>query len=180
MFEVAFNESEALQGPTLECFRETYNMFSSQNELLRWFRNNSVFFIDAPSWLRYLKRFDGVFGPRYHGVALGIQAEIPGFVIGIDSRTEEMCDSSCVKNIAVQDALSMSEDELLKEILWSDEDSFVFDKNRLDKAVGYSTFIVKNGLVPSPHMQSLASTDTTLIDQSLCITKPREDLYASL
>jgi polysaccharide pyruvyl transferase WcaK-like protein len=38
-----------------------------------------------------LRRCDLTIGPRYHGVALALQAERGGVTVTIDSRTEEMC-----------------------------------------------------------------------------------------
>ncbi|MCP6134939.1 polysaccharide pyruvyl transferase family protein, partial [Klebsiella pneumoniae] len=59
-------------------------------EVREWGRRRAFVFTDSQSWMSFLRRYDYAIGPRFHGVALAIQAERPGVVLHVDSRTQEM------------------------------------------------------------------------------------------
>ncbi|WP_313166630.1 polysaccharide pyruvyl transferase family protein [Massilia oculi] len=154
MFQFALGES--VKETTLNHFLEIYGNGFTEHSLREWYRRNAAFFIDAPNWMRALSRFDRVVGPRYHGVALGIQAGIPGAVVTIDSRTEELCTGTGIPRIDISEALKMNANELCEAALWTDEDAVEFDRNRKIKATMLKEFIVANGLEPSSHFSKLS------------------------
>lgn len=151
-----FALGESVKETTLNHFLEVYGNNFTEHSLREWYRRNAVFFIDGPNWMRALNRFDLVVGPRYHGVALGIQAGIPGAVVTIDSRTEELCTGTGIPSIDIVDALKMNASELCEAALWTSEDAVKFDRNRKIKAAMLKQFMVANGLEPSPHFSSLS------------------------
>ena len=155
MFQFALADVDGIGEATTKRFLEVYGERFTKASLLAWYRQNSCFFVDAPNWLRFLSKFDLALGPRYHGVALAIQAGIPGTVITIDSRTTELCAGTGIKSLPVATALKMTAIELIDASRWTDEDAMRFDLNRVDKARGYVQFIEDNGLQPSSHLRNL-------------------------
>lgn len=50
------------------------------------------FFVDARSWVDYLRNFDFVVGTRIHGCVAGVLAGVPTLLLAHDSRTVELAD----------------------------------------------------------------------------------------
>jgi len=128
--------------------------FTSQAEMYGWFKSNTSYFTDLAAWVRYYKKFDYALGPRYHGVALSCQAGIPGLVITIDSRTQELAESTGIKYISMKKALEMSGDELSQFAEWDESNGQVFDSKREINAALFSNFLNQNGLRASKHLLS--------------------------
>lgn len=123
--------------------------------LSNWFRKNAWDFCDVPTWLTFLSRFEAVVGPRYHGVALGMQCGIAGCVFTIDSRTEELCTETAIKSIPVGQMQGKNLVDLLAIAEWSVDEGTQFDSNRRKKAVECEQFILANGLQPSEHLKKI-------------------------
>jgi hypothetical protein len=126
-------------------------------DLIRWYARKSHLFLDVPHWMRFLQHFDVVVGPRYHGVALGIQAAVAGCVVVIDARTQELCESSAIKYLTLDEALRLNAVELAERGRWSTEDGASFDRLRYQRAADMAAFLCLNGLQPSPHLTGLAA-----------------------
>lgn len=156
MLQFAVGEREGIKETTLARFLEVYGPTFDEASLLDWYRRKACFYVDAPNWMRALNRFDLVLGPRYHGVALAIQAGIPGTVITIDSRTEELCTGTGMKAIAINDAIELGAEELCEKAKWTEGDAEEFDNNRLVKGKRIIDFLNANGLRPSEHLTALA------------------------
>ena len=156
MIQFAFGESDLISEKSMSRFLEVYGERFDSRGLLDWYRRKSSVFADAPTWMRFLKRADLVLGPRYHGVALGIQAGIPGTVVTIDSRTDELCEGTGIKAVALADAMTMSSAQLVDSCHWSQDDAVRFDANRKLRVHQYIDFLVRNGLSPSQHLQDLS------------------------
>ena len=152
MLQFAFGEVDSITSQTKNRFLEIYGDRFSFEELLEWYRRYAGVYIDPATWLRALNHFDLAVGPRYHGIALAIQAGRPGCVITIDSRTEELCLGTSIKHLKVQDVAGLSADEIVALAAWSTEDAMRFDEARLAKAVDYVNFLQNNDLQPSEHL----------------------------
>jgi len=146
------NVDEIRRELMLKVYGNTFDTLSLQD----WFRRHACAFVDVPNWMRFLAKFDKVIGPRYHGVALGVQAGVPGCVITIDSRTEELCATTGVKTIALDDALNLSTEELIVRSKWDDADAENLDSARKNNIAMLIEFLVSNGLEPSEHAVALA------------------------
>lgn len=155
MLALAYGEPVSVA--TLECFVWAFGGRFDFSSLRAWFRRNATAFVDVGNWIRHLKRFDAVIGPRYHGVALGVQAGVSGLVVTIDARTQELCEGSGLKAIDIADALPMGAEELVEAARWTQSDAERLDSSRAACARGYVQFLTQNELVPSAHLLSLAA-----------------------
>ena len=124
-------------------------------EARRWLRRHGSIHVRAGSWMTALRRFDGVLGMRFHGVALGVQAGISGLVITIDSRTEELCEQAGIPCLSVAQASELNPPELAARSLWSQQDGERFDRVRAGSAQAMQAFLQANRLPISHHFASL-------------------------
>lgn len=120
-------------------------------------RDHSNCFIDIGNWMQRIRRSDFVIGTRYHGVAIGIQAGIPGCVYTIDSRTEELCETTGIKSIPAEAAASLEPLELLDASRWSDLDIINFQQNRFQKSAAMAAFLESNNLNIPTYLKNLHS-----------------------
>lgn len=127
----------------------------TEKVLLNWFEMNSYISIDPEAWMFELRKFSGLFGPRYHGVALGVQVGRPGTLITIDSRTAELAKSSHIKTVSIQEFNDVENKDIPKLINWSKQQCEDFELNRKDLADLYRIFLTKNILTPSNHLLNL-------------------------
>jgi len=93
MIRLARDEADSVAPDVLEKIRAYVRPRLTTMEFVQWMRRYAVTYIDAPSWIDSMRKFDFVVGPRFHGVMLGVQAGIPGGVIAHDSRTLELCNT---------------------------------------------------------------------------------------
>jgi hypothetical protein len=158
LFHMAYGEGDQMPANTVEQFLKAYGGRFDRAGLFEWFRRNAWDFADAPNWMRFLSKFDAVIGPRYHGVALGLQAGVPGCVFTIDSRTRELCEDTAIKSVPVQSLAGATAHALVEMARWSSEDVKRFDTNRAEKARTILDFLLGNGLQPSRHLTLLANS----------------------
>lgn len=126
------------------------------DSLKDWFADHGYVFWDTGHWTQFLSHMDAVVGPRFHGVALGVQAGIPGVVLDIDNRTRELATTSAIKHFAAADFMGAERTEVIDSLAWSDEDGAKFDQNRIMRAQVLEQFLTDNELVPSAHVKALA------------------------
>jgi hypothetical protein len=155
MLKLSMGEVETIDEPTRLRFLQVYKTVLDEVGLAKWFIQNSVTFTDAQTWMRFLGKFDLAIGPRYHGVALAIQAGRPGIVITIDSRTQELCESTGVKYLSHEEALTLSTQELVERATWSEDDGDLLDHMRATQAHRFSQAFKDNELTPSAHAAAL-------------------------
>ncbi len=153
MVQYMYGERDSIADNVRERFSEVYGVTDFE-ELLSWYRKNASLYVEVGSWMLALKRSDLVLGPRYHGVALGIQAGMPGTVIAIDSRTTELCQGTGIKYLKLDDTLKMNAEEIIIASKWSEEDASLLDSRRKVAAAGYIDFLTLNDLEPSSHIRS--------------------------
>jgi polysaccharide pyruvyl transferase WcaK-like protein len=103
-----------------------------------------------------LRRCDLTIGPRYHGVALALQAERMGATVTIDSRTEEMCVQTGVPFLRAQDLAGRTITRAtLKQRIAFDPDAY--DAQRAERAGAYVTFLESNGLEAQDILKRIAA-----------------------
>lgn len=156
LFNLLLDDGMDITESQIGLLKKVYPNFNSIEELKDWLKANSVFFADAPNWLNYSRKFTTVIGPRYHGVALPLQVGIPGKVIAIDSRTEELALTTGVPYIGYQDVLSSTTDELAAMSYWTQENADHFDSTRRLNSRRYVDFLNENSLTPTAHLSTIS------------------------
>jgi polysaccharide pyruvyl transferase WcaK-like protein len=91
MVRLSRDEATDIDPIILENLRSYIAPKKTKAEFLAWARRYADHYIDAPSWMHAMRKFDFAVGARFHGVMLALQAGVPGGVITHDSRTMEMC-----------------------------------------------------------------------------------------
>lgn len=157
MIQFALGETERLSPTSIQRFLDVYTSHHGLEDLLDWYRRHAHTFVDAPNWMQFLRKFDLVIGPRYHGVALGLQSGVPGCVFTIDSRTRELCEETAIKSIPIDKLKSASAQELVTLSRWTQQDAELFDANRELKVKTYQSFLRSNDIEPSDHLMKLAA-----------------------
>lgn len=153
MMQLGIDTRGELNEEDLERLNRFIAPWFSRSQFLLWCQSHVRSYFDAPSWMLELSRYDVVAGARFHGVALGLQAGVPGVLFAIDSRTAELGESSGYPTI---DPISVSGiDRRLLEKTWAEFDSEAFDRNRIQKARSFYTFVVNNQLDPTDHLKAL-------------------------
>jgi hypothetical protein len=132
-----------------------HKAFGSQELIDEFLRDRTTFFIDVGHWMQSIRRSDLVVGTRYHGIAIGIQAGVPGCVYTIDSRTEELCETTGIKYISAEAASSMDAADLIESSRWSDQDIALFQENRRQKSIIFSAFLESNNLPVPEYLHCL-------------------------
>jgi polysaccharide pyruvyl transferase WcaK-like protein len=105
--------------------------------------------------MQSLRRCDLTIGPRYHGVALALQAERMGATVTIDSRTEEMCVQTGVPFLRAHDLAgkTITRATLKQQIVFDPDD---YDAQRAERAGAYVAFLEANGLQPADFLKRIA------------------------
>ena len=154
LVQLGLGERESIEARTINMLK---TKFKAKNtlELFDWFVSKSFISIDAEEWMFNLRKFSAFVGPRFHGVALGVQSEFPGTVVCIDSRTTELCKSSGIRGISPDELLKISFKDLEKKLRWTKSECQKFDKNRSDMAKDCCNFLTKNNINPSEHLKEL-------------------------
>ena len=132
--------------------------FLSCKDCIKWFRYNSYAFHDVVNWIGFLRHFDIVLGPRYHGVALGVQAGKHSVCIHIDKRTQELCETTMIKSISINEFMAEPREAISANCQWTTQEALDFDKNRLYLANLFQTFLAKNSISPSTRLVNLANS----------------------
>ncbi|AEP31211.1 polysaccharide pyruvyl transferase family protein [Brumicola nitratireducens] len=156
LIQLALGETTDIEPNTIKALERVYSRIGKWSEIKAWFESYGVFFADAQNWMHYSRHFTLAIGPRYHGVALPIQAGVPGKVISIDSRTEELAVTTGIPTVKYKDVEDMSADELIASCRWSLKDALHYDKTRVANAVNYLQFFAQNNLNVKPELKQLA------------------------
>ncbi|WP_160153827.1 polysaccharide pyruvyl transferase family protein [Microbulbifer sp. ALW1] len=156
LFDLALENIDGLSPAQVDAIESTYSSIGKIESIIEWIAINSVYFADAQNWMQYSKKFSQVIGPRYHGVALPIQVGVPGKVISIDSRTEELAVTTGIPFINYNNVMKMSSEKLIQESRWTQADADNFDTTRHKNTLNYSQFLKDQELPESEHFQSLS------------------------
>jgi hypothetical protein len=156
LVQICLGETKTLDERTIHLFLDVLG-FASDAEMTDWFRKNAYLFASVPTWSIFMSKFDYVVGPRFHGVALGVQAGIPGLVLAIDNRTKELSETCAIPYLLAEDVAMVSSENLLTNLRWSEGHGKRFDTNRQELASAVKAFVQDNGLSPSDHLTALAA-----------------------
>lgn len=158
MLKIASDEFDDMSQEELKVLRRAYAHLGTDQEIHRWFRANSVFFADVQNWMHYSGRFSSVIGPRYHGVAIPIQAGVPGKVVSIDSRTEELPKTTGIPYLHYETVMNLAVKDLAELSRWSRDDADRFDDVRSVNSECYISFLRENGISPSAHLCEISKS----------------------
>lgn len=128
-----------------------------QVSIWQWMRKNAYSFHDPIGWIDFLQHYDLILGPRYHGVALGVQAGRPSLCIHIDNRTRELAKTTGIKSISISEFMEMRTEDIPAAVRWSRAEASHFDLNRTRLANALLHFLKNNNLQPSDRLTGLAS-----------------------
>lgn len=156
MLQILLGEKNNLSKDALKTFLKVYKSDFTEDSIFEWFHSNASFYADAPNWIKSMRKYDAVIGPRYHGVALAIQSGTPGCVLTIDSRTEELSETTGIKFLPINNALKMTPEELIERSIWSEHDCKTLDEARLKNSNQFVTFLEDNNLTPSIQLREIA------------------------
>ncbi|MCP9818149.1 polysaccharide pyruvyl transferase family protein [Synechococcus sp. Cruz-9H2] len=148
--------------PKVESILGAYGGRFNLVSIRHWMRKNAYSFYDAISWIDFLQHYDFVLGPRYHGVALGVQAGRPSLCIHIDNRTRELASTTGIKSIGINEFMEMGVEDILASVKWSMAEANHFDHNRTSLAKILHEFLTSNDLQPADRLTALASTFSIL------------------
>lgn len=158
MLSLASGVTKEDLNPKVENILGAYGGRFNLESIRRWMRKNAYSFYDAIGWIDFLRHYDFVLGPRYHGVALGVQAGRPSLCIHIDNRTRELASTTGIKSISINEFMEMGTADILAAVKWSMSEANQFDHNRIRLAKILHGFLTSNDLQPSDRLTTLAST----------------------
>lgn len=156
MVQLAVGEHEYLNNAQRKLLSEAYSFLGNWDDICSWFRSYGVLFADVQNWMMYSKRFSVALGPRYHGIALPVQAGVPGKVIAIDSRTEELAHTTGIPFLRYEDVVGLSCDELVDWCRWDSSIADNYDSTRIKNAGKYVEFLESNGISGSLGLRELS------------------------
>jgi len=139
----------------IERLLHVFGDWDSVDALKAWFDRYGYAFWDSGNWTQFLRHYDAAIGPRFHGVALAVQAGIPGVVLNIDNRTKELANTSAIKQLAVSDIKDVEMEDWLSLLQWTDDDGQNFDENRRLFSSTVARFVDDNSLTPSKNMTQI-------------------------
>lgn len=157
MIALGLGQFEKIEGDKLRSLNKYIAPWLEEFEFKSWCRTYARTYFDAKSWMLELSNYDAVVGARYHGVALGVQSEVPGILIAIDSRTYELGKATGIPTVKPVDLLSVTKNTLKK--IWEEFDPFLYDTRRVTLAQEFLDFLKKNGLEPTDHLKRIAESN---------------------
>lgn len=160
LLQIALGESDQLPANHVKRMESVYSRIGDWEHIKGWFESFAVFFADAQNWMHYSKHFTLAIGPRYHGVALPIQAGVPGKVISIDSRTEELSVTTGIPQVPYKEVENMAADELVDFCRWNQQDADNYDKIRGENATSYEAFLRNNKLPVNERITELSQHES--------------------
>lgn len=155
MVRIARGDFDLVSPEILESIRQYLTPHYALNEFKAWCQIYARAFFDVPAWMDSLRNCDLTIGARYHGTALAMQTERMGVTIAIDSRTQELCMETGVPFLTAEELQTkpLTRTSLKRMIKF---DPVVYDKQRIQKARKYITFLEGNGIKPSTYVYKIA------------------------
>lgn len=126
-----------------------------RDAVLRWARRHAHVFADSQEWMTFLRRYDYCIGARYHGVALAVQAGLPGLILTIDSRTEELADTTGLPFIPFSDFAGQNLKTMVRDA-WGKEQGTHFDRRRRKLAARFADILAEYGIGVGPKLELLS------------------------
>lgn len=156
IFKILLDKDHNLTDEQINVIKKTYNTFDGIQEIKSWLIAHSVFFADAQNWLNYSRKFTSAIGPRYHGIALPIQVGVPGRVITIDSRTEELALTTGIPYISYEELVNIKTNEIADLSKWTQSEAEHFDKTREKNSRNYISFMKDNNMRVKDYIYSIS------------------------
>jgi hypothetical protein len=127
--------------------------------VVAWGRRHMQLFTDTQQWMSFLRRYDYCIGPRYHGVALAIQAGVPAAVLAIDSRTEELAETMATP-FAPMTALATRSPQAIVAAGWGPGTGARFDARRTTLARRFASILRSHRVAPSARLAALGGAQS--------------------
>lgn len=155
LVHIARKDFEHVSPDTLNTIRSYLTPHYTLDEFKAWCSVYARAFFDVPAWMDTLRNCDLTIGPRYHGVALAIQAERMGVTVAIDSRTQELCMETGVPYLTAKE---LKDKPLTRSTLKSliQFDPELYDRQRASKAQLFIKFLEGNGIQPARFLYDIA------------------------
>jgi hypothetical protein len=118
-----------------------YTKIGSNDDIQKWFLNHMKVYWDVKIWLEDMKKYDFVFGNRFHGNMVAIQSGTPACVICHDTRTTEMCDFFGFPYVSIMELPRVDVQDLYDRV---NPDAIAARYRELYPA--YKRFLEQNGL----------------------------------
>ena len=125
-------------------------------EVREWGRRRAFVFTDSQSWMSFLRRYDYAIGPRFHGVALAIQAERPGVVLHVDSRTQEMAQTMAIPSLPFEAVPTSALRDVVARA-WTAEAGIRFDTRRTALATVFCAALRDHRIAVGPRLAALCT-----------------------
>lgn len=160
MVALAMCEFDNIDPPLLERTRRYFRPNLTLDQFKHWCRRRTLVFGDADAWMSWLKRYDFVIGPRFHGVMLALQAGVPAGCVAHDSRTLEMCQTMAVP-VRMYDTLSepLTTGNLKQEFPF---DANLYRKTRATLARNYVSLLEAGGISFDKRLEDVARTSSAV------------------
>jgi hypothetical protein len=107
-----------------------------------WLRARLRVFFDPDGWIAGMRRYDFVFGSRFHGNVAAILAGIPALNLPFDTRTRELCEYHNLPVLPLVELTAATPLETLHEAA----DFSLFLRSFPHKRQAYADFLERNGL----------------------------------
>jgi len=133
--------------------------FMTCAEFLAVVRQRFRVFFDAAAWLEFLTRLDLVIGLRIHGNLLAVQAGTPGICIRHDARTEELCRTTGIPSVPVNEFLVARRMRTLVNAMGFQGNDF--DRKRAALARDYRALFAGSGVNVSNGLAELTQSGQT-------------------
>src|SRR3990170_5744203 len=85
---------------------------ANPDELMTWLDTHLKVFFSVDEWASAIRRYEFVYGTRFHGCVIALREAVPSLVICHDTRTTEMCEFLGVPHVRLSDVQSVAADEL--------------------------------------------------------------------
>jgi hypothetical protein len=110
-------------------------------------------FFDVGAWLEFMASVDLAIGVRFHGNLLAVQAGTPGISIVHDARTQELCDTTGVPHVSIEQFMAA---ERVQDVARSaDFDGALYDARRTSLARAYCTLLADQGVAVTSSLNKL-------------------------
>ena len=130
--------------------------FPSRSDFRQVVKERFRVFFDADEWLSFMPQCDLVLGARIHGNMFAIQSEVAAVCIYHDARTLELCETTGLPSISLDDAeASGSLVDLMERVSFDGE---AYDRKRASLAARYCQIFEQAYIEVEPRLRVLAAS----------------------
>ncbi|EOS54052.1 polysaccharide pyruvyl transferase family protein [Paenibacillus barengoltzii] len=113
------------------------------NEVKEFMRNHFDQYYDIDQWIQQIKKYNFVFGTRFHGNMIAVQNSIPSLLVTHDSRTKELAEFCNIPYITANNLVG----DLNLERLYNEMDYSKFNLEYPTKFKSFLEFLKNNGVL---------------------------------